>query len=325
MLRWIVLGALGLAAAVAALLWWRQSASAGIRVFVSNYRSDTVSVVDPELGREITAIRIDKGPMGLALRPGGTPQVAVANSTSNQVTLIDPDRLTVAGTIPVGKGPEYVAFSPDGAVLYATSPYDQTLNAFDMAQQRPAGDPIALGRRPNGLAVAPDGRRVYVLLKDVQGEAVAIDAASRAIVGRVGVGKQPTGIALSGDGTRLLAASFDDSTITVIDTETLAVVSTISAPTGLGLIAHPSQPLVFSLASFDDQIAVVDFATGQVAATFDVGQWPTYGAISPDGRRLYVPNEDSDNLAVIDAETHAVMVRIAVGDEPAHAVVVPAP
>jgi YVTN family beta-propeller protein len=316
MVRWLVLGVVLLVGAATAFVWWR-------RIFVSNYRSDTVSVVDPASAREVKAIPMEHGPMGLALRGGAIPQVAVANSTANYVTLVDPRSLDVIGTVPVGKGPEFIGFSPDGTLLYATSPYDLSLTVFDMVHNRPAGDPISFDRRPGALAVAADGSRVYVLLKDPRGEVVAIDAASRTIIGSVAVGRSPTGVALSGDGTRLLAASFDDSTISVVDTKTLTVVATIAAPTGMGLIAHPSRPLVFSLASFEDTIAVVDFASGAVAATFDEGQWPTYGTISPDGHTLYVPNEDSDNLAVIDADTHAVTVRIAVGDEPSHALVVP--
>ena len=141
------------------------------------------------------------------------------------------------------------------------------------------------------------------------------------VVGTVPAGKTPTALALSADGTRLLAASFDDSTITVIDTAAFKALATLEAPTGMGLITHPSKPLVYSLASFDDSIAVIDFQAGKTVATIDVGQYPTYGAISPDGRTLYVPNEDSDNVVEIDTETNAVQLRIAIGDEPAHAVI----
>lgn len=324
MIRKLLPGAVLLAVAAAALLvWQRQSEPQPTRVFVSNYRSDTVSVVDPALAREVKVIPVEKGPIGLALRGGATPQIGVANSTGNTVTLIDPDTMAVVGTLPVGKGPESIAFSPDGTLLYANSPYDLTVTRTDAVQGRPAGDPLRFDRRPGELVLSPDGRRLYVLIKDPRGEVVAIDTAQWTVVGTMPVGKSPTGIALSSDGGRLLAASFDDSTISVIDTAKLAVLSTIEAPTGLGLIAHPTQPLVFSLASFDDSVAVVDFAAGKVAGAIDVGQWPTYGAISSDGRTLYVPNEDSDNLAIIDVDGRAVTVRVAVGDEPAHALIIP--
>src|SRR5690606_23470536 len=145
----------------------------------------------------------------------------------------------------------------------------------------------------------------------------------RTVLGTPAVGKSPSGIALNGDGTRLLAASFDDSTISVIDTASLQVLATHEVPTGFGLLAHPTRPLAYSLASFDDLIAVLDYERGAIASTIESAQWPTYGAISSDGSTLYVPNEDSDNLAIIDTATQTVTLRIAVGDEPSHVLLLP--
>jgi len=321
MTRWIAIAAALLLGVAAWVFWTPGAPPVGARVFVSNYRSDTVSVVDVALAREIATLPVGQAPMGLALRAGDAPLLAVANSTASHVTLIDPLALEVRGAVPVGKGPEFVAFSPDGATLYATSHYDRTLTIVDVAQRRAVGDPIAFDRRPGEVVVAPDGGRVYVLLRDPNGAVVAIDAATRQVVGTVPVGKSPTGIGVSADGRRVFAASFDDSTISVVDTATLAVVATLDAPTGLGLLVHPRKPLLYSLASFEDTVAVVDVEAGKAVASIDVGQWPTYGAISADGRLLFVPNEDSDSLAQIDTQTNAVVLRIAVGDEPAHAVI----
>jgi YVTN family beta-propeller protein len=315
-----------LAAAVLALalaaggLWWRATAPVGSQIlFVSNYRADTVSVVDTALGREIRTLAVGDGPMGLAVRGGASPLLAVANSTAAHVTLIDPARLEPIGTVAVGREPEAVAFSPDGAHLYVTSAADRTVSVVDAAQRAVSGAPIAFDRKPAALAVAPDGTRLYVLLRDADGAVAAVDTATRRVLGTVAVGRSPTDLALTGDGTRLLAASFDDSAIAVIDTASLQADARLQAPTGMGLIAHPREPLVYSLASFDDSIAVVDFQAGSTVATIDVGQWPTYGTITADGRTLYVPNEDSDNVAEIDSETNSVRLRIAVGDEPAYA------
>lgn len=306
----------------AALYWWRPGGSEGAApiLFVSNYRADTLSVVDLTLGREVGTIKVGDSPMGLALRAGSDPVLAVANSTSSHVTFIDPQQREIIGTAPAGKGPEFIVFSRDGSLLYATSPYDLTVTVIDVAQRAVSGAPITFDRKPRSLAMSPDGKRLFVLLSDDKGAVAAVDTETRQVVGTIPVGKSPTGLALSGDGTRLFAASFDDSLITVIDAAAWKPLSTLQAPTGMGLIAHPSKPLIYSLASFDDTVAVVDYEAGEVVASIDVGQYPTYGTISADGRTLYVPTEDSDNVTEIDTETNAVGLRIAIGDEPAHAV-----
>jgi YVTN family beta-propeller protein len=316
-------------AVVAAALFWRRpggSERAAAVLFVSNYRVDTVSAIDLTLGREVRTIPVGDSPMGLAVRGGDAPLLAVANSTSNHVTFIDPRSLEITGTAEVGKGPEYVLFSRDGGQLYATSPYDLTITILDVGRRVAAGAPIAFDRKPRSLALSPDGTRLYVLLSGEDGAVAAVDTATRTIVGTIAVGRSPTGLALNGAGTRLLAASFDDDLITVIDTAAWKPLTTVQAPTGMGLIAHPSKPLVYSLVSFEDSIAVVNYESGQVVASIAAGQYPSYGTIAADGRTLYVPMEDSDNVTEIDTETNTVGLRIVVGDEPAHAVIFsPAP
>ena len=323
-MRWILaLVAVVAAGVLAFVLWPRPAAETKPLVLVSNYRGNTVSVVDPAAAREIKTIPIDDAPMGLALCSGETPLIAVANSGRSAVTLIDGASFEVSGTVTVGTGPEYVACSPDGRWLYVTSPFDMTVTVIDVAQRQVAGEPIRFDRKPGQLLGAPDGTRIYVALRDENGAVAAIDTTTRQVLATPVVGKSPSGIALNGDGTRLLAASFDDSTISVIDTATLQVIATHESPTGLGLLVHPQRPLAYSLASFDDEITVLDYESGTVVTTIELAQWPTYGAISADGATLYVPNEDSDNLALIDTATNAVTLRIAVGDEPAHALIVP--
>lgn len=307
------------AGALAYVGWWRAGGGV-LRIFVSNYRDNTLSVIDGELGREVKVLPVGDSPMGIAVRRD-PPLVAVANSTADRVTLVDPLAPAIIGSVRVAKGTEAVAFSPDGALLYVAGPFEKTLQVVDVARRAVIGAAVAFDRRPTRLAVSPDGRRVYVMLRDERGAVAVVDAGSRRIETTIPIGRAPCGLALGDGGRRLLAASFDDSAVTVIDTTSLAVVATHAVNTGSGLVAHPSRPLVYSMASGDDEVDVLDFATGQVVATITGVGSPTNGAITGDGETLYVPYEDADMVAAFATVSNARLERIAVGNEPVAAAI----
>jgi len=292
------------------------------RVFVSNYKDDTVSVVDTALDREIKVLPIGDSPFGITVCRGAVPTVAVANSTARTVTLIDAVSLEIVGKVAAGKGPEFVACSADGARLYVTSPYDLTVTVIDVAQRAPLGEPIKLALKPGPIAVSPDGKRLYVVLRDAQGVVQAINTETHAVEASAPVGKYPTDVAVSRDGSRVLAPSFDDSTITVIDAASFKVLGAYPAETGTGLLLHPDRPLAYSMAGMEDTITVLDYQAGKEVAAIECGEWPTYSAMTADGRFLYVVNEESDNLVKIETEANQAVTRIAVGNEPSDAVVV---
>ncbi len=321
--RLLLAAAALLAVGGGALLWRRATASPpASRLFVSNYKDDTVSVVDTALDREIKILPVGDSPFGITVCRGATPMVAVANSTARTVTLIDARSLEIVGKVATGKGPEFVACSADGTRLYVTSPYDLTVTVIDVAQRAPLGEPIKLALKPGPITLSPDGGRLYVVLRDAQGLVQAINTASRAVEASAPVGKYPTDVAVSRDGSHVLAPSFDDSTVTVIDAASFKVLGVYPAETGTGLLLHPDRPLAYSMAGMEGIITVLDYQAGKEVAAIECGEWPTHSAMTSDGRFLYVVNEESDNVVKIDTETNKSVTRIAVGNEPSDAVVV---
>lgn len=290
------------------------------RVFVSNYQDDTVSVIAGDPEREIKIIDVGDSPIGIAARPGG-PLVAVVNSTGARVTFIDAARLEIVGRVEVGGVAEHAAFSSDGKLLFVTLPKVRRIAVID-PDTRVVRDSIALERKPKRLAVSPDGRRLYVLLHAREGGVAVVDIATHAVERIVPTGPFPTDFGLTSDGRRLVVASFDDDNVTVIDTVTLEPVATWPVPTGLGIVVHPTQPLVYSMDSFDGGVEVLNYATGERIATLMTGEFPTYSTITADGRFLYVVNEESDNVAKVDTATNERISRVGVGGEPANAVIV---
>ena len=286
------------------------------RIFVANFGDNTVSVVDGSLDREIAVLPVGKSPQSLALRQS-PPLLAVANSGASNVSLIDPVGLKVLpDALPAGRGPETVAFSADGKRLFVTCFYDKSVLVIDLASRAQPHPALVFERTPRRLLVTPDGTKLFVLLHDEEGGVAVVDLATWQVDKTIPVDRFPVALALTVDRHRIAVASSDVNTLTFIDLATLQPVETQHVQTDFGLVMHPRKPLLYSMLSFDGEVLVYDYAARATVASIAVGEWPTYGAITSDGRFLYVPNAEASNVVKVDTDSNTTLLRIAVGNDP---------
>src|SRR3989475_7030620 len=90
---------------VAALVLGHARAGAEVRVFVTNEKSDNVTVIDAATRKVIQSIPVGKRPRGVAVSPDGR-RVYVTNSNSDTLSVIDARSLAVLSTVPAGGEPE---------------------------------------------------------------------------------------------------------------------------------------------------------------------------------------------------------------------------
>ena len=74
---------------------------AGTRVYVTNYDSNNVSVIDTATNTVVATVTVGSDPFGVSENPAGT-KVYVANQGSNNVSVIDTATNTVVATVPAG-------------------------------------------------------------------------------------------------------------------------------------------------------------------------------------------------------------------------------
>jgi YVTN family beta-propeller protein len=289
------------------------------RVFVANSGDNTVSVIDGDLDREVAVIPVGNFPQGLALREE-EPLLAVANSRGNSVTLIDPVTLQPGmDKIPACRFPLDMKFSADGKLLFCTCYDDQSVVVVDIAARTVVGEPVPIGAPPPRVKLSKDGALLYVLQYQENGGVVVIDTTTRTVTKTVRVGPFPTDMVIQPDGERLFVASFNTDTVTVVDLGKLDPVETLELPVGNGLLIHPTEPLLYSLVTFDDEVSVFDYLRKKAVAAIPVGRHPMYSTMSANGRFVYAVNSSDGNVMKIDTETNQVLVRIAVGVEPTDA------
>lgn len=116
-------------------------------------------------------------------------------------------------------------------------------------------------------------------------------------------------------GTAYVSSEKDDA-LTLIDTKTLAVKGTIpTCKRGRHIQRLPDGKLM--VACTDSNAAdVIDPATGKSVRRVPLGDEPEAFDLSPDGKTIYVSNEDEAEASFVDAATGKVLQSIKVGQEP---------
>ena len=111
--------------------------------------------------------------------------------------------------------------------------------------------------------------------------------------------------------TRAYVANAGDNTVSVIDTATNSVITTV--PVGLGPTAvavTPNGRFVYVVNQRSNDVSVISAVTNTVIATVPVGLAPSGLAITPNGAFAYVSSIPSMNISVIDTATNTVVTNI---------------
>jgi YVTN family beta-propeller protein len=151
--------------------------------------------------------------------------------------------------------------------------------------------------RPFGVAISPDKSHIYVTCEgseivtviDVQralrfvrtqpGPFVQdLSASANYVSTRIEVGRDPRGVTFTPDGDKLLVANRLDDTLSVIDTRTnhLATTVPLAGPKEISILRHGEQTFYTSRYSFQRQIGC---ANCHIDSTFDGLTWD----LEPDG------------------------------------------
>ncbi|MGB7727213.1 MAG: beta-propeller fold lactonase family protein [Candidatus Acidiferrum sp.] len=212
-------------------------------------------------------------------------RIYIADNVNNLVDVVDTTTNTLVTTIPVGPGATSVAITPNGQFGYVAEYGDSNVSVFSLATNTLVAT-IPIGFVGNWDMATPDGAFVYV---------------TSSVDNRVAV--------------------ISTSTNTLTSTFTITPPSGQPASTCLGGPRfNPAGTLGYivqaCLTNSPGSITVLSIPSNAQLATITVGTFPYDLVLSPDGSRLYIPNEGSNNVSVIDTSSNTVIATIPVGNAP---------
>ncbi len=202
------------------------------RVFVSNWVSRTVTVLEGKTGALSGKYKVAGTPRGLALSLDGE-LLYVANFDNGTIEVVDTHTLKRVQTLftgkeglPAGGAKRHLVVDRVMNRLYASDMARGSVFALDLASMKMLAE-IKVGYKTNTIKVSPDGAWVFVSTRGPNhaldyelkgpefGEFLVINARTLAITERHWGGNQPTGLAVSPDGNKIVFTDFLDHRLEV--------------------------------------------------------------------------------------------------------------
>ena len=305
---WLALSLILLSLAAGRTIWGAPFA------YITNYSSNTVSVLNTTTNVVLGSIPVGLQPVGVAVDPAGK-RIYITNQGSNTVSVIDRATLGVFGSpIPVGISPAGVAVNPAGTRVYVSNQGTSNVSVIDTATGAVIGPPIPVGLNPVGIAVNPSGKKVYVANQGTSNVSV-IDAETATVISPpIPVGLRPSGVAVNPAGTRIYVTNQGSNNLSVIDTETetvMAIPYVGIRPAGVAV--NPAGTRVYVANQGSSDLSILDAATNSlIGPPIPVGLNPIGVSVNPAGTRVYVANFNSNSVSVIDLATGS-LINVATG------------
>lgn len=170
--------------------------------------------------------------------------------------------------------------------------------------------PLPSGTQPWSVATARDGS---VWVSDPPNDRVFHLSSSGAILATIPVGAIPYDIALTPDNQNLYVASYLADTVSVIDTSSELVVSTIALASGagpIGVTVSPRGDTVYVTGYGNRTLIKIDVASGS-PTTYPVAGEDQTLALSPDGSKVYLPDYSSGNIEVRSTSDGSLLATLA--------------
>jgi YVTN family beta-propeller protein len=289
-------------------------------LFVTDTKSDSISVIDTNTFEVVATISLGPGkPNRVVFHPDGK-WAWVVYDKSHDLGVVDADARRLVKRVKIGGNPYNLNFTPDGRYLlvldWASDTSTDEVIFYDLQTEKIDGR-VEVSTWPAHSVFSRDGKRLFVS-GETAGDLSVIDLATRTVVARhVHGGGDAMGLAATADGKLLYAATGENRTILKIDTATSKPVGAIALP---GIVHEATLTLdgrhLYTTLRKANKIVVIDTATDKIVTTIPQQGYPDLVTMEPNGRYALVTNRWADHVSVIDLTTHTQVRTIPVGKAP---------
>jgi YVTN family beta-propeller protein len=283
-------------------------------VFVSCPEIDTVFVVRADKNWVVDSFGLKGQPTYLAIDSDSSRQRLYGLATGDRmVKVVDLSSYRIMDffPVPLNDDPTFMTISPDGQGAFLLDERSGYLSRLDLNTGRIMAR-VLLGYRPKYLAYLNQQNLLAVSLSLSQ-RVLLLNPSNLSEVGTILTGSSPEGLAAMDN--QLYVADFGDNTVDVADLIGRGSQSRLTV--GFGprrLIATDNQIFVSNYLGGSLSV-LVPGQLGVIQEIVGLGQ-PLEMAFDRFYRRLYVADEGTASLAVIDVNTNRLLGRIMLGAKP---------
>jgi len=247
---------------------------------VANALSNSLTFIDPANGNVQRVLNDIVDPYQLRFSPDMKWFVTAANRLDH-VDLYHwlpndaAHPLKLIKRIAAPKTPSHVTIDSRSSVVYVSLQDSSELLAIDLATQAPRWK-IAVGKLPADVFLTKDDKRLFVgLTGDRFVEVYDVGGASPKLLQRIPTGDGAHAFRARGDGRHLFVSNRVANTISMIDTQAMAVVAELPGPSGpdcMEVLADGKTLLVSS--RWARKLTFIDIESRKVLRQIPVGKSP---------------------------------------------------
>jgi YVTN family beta-propeller protein len=273
--------------------------------------------------------------LGLAVAPlvAQSHTLIVLSHRNHTAYELDPDSGKILHEYTAPDQPHEATVSPDGKRIFLAVPQGPTVEILEGESMKPIGriespefkrTPVQTqngmnsNAAPHGIAMTADGNKVYVGLEnaDVPG-VVVIDPKAGKVVKKIDLLLQGGHYLAIQPGTgKLYYPHRDDNRVVVLDTNTDKILRIVPVKGGPVGVAFRPNGEVWLHEDGDGSVTVLDKTDTVVQVIPTGGQGAGRIAVSPDGRYAASTHGGTQDVAIIDTETRAVVASVPLGRGP---------
>jgi YVTN family beta-propeller protein len=297
-------------------------------LYVTNYRSNTISVVDTRNNVVKETIPVGERPSEVVIDQG-KERIYVINCKSNNISIVD-TRQNVKKDIDVGKCPWSIAQDPDYNTIYVANVKDSTVSVINSSTTEVVKT-IAVDDYPTDIWINPESHLVYVTVSESNSIHVIKPDLSSArepfpivknITGPSNSVSHPVNVAGDHNMTmdQAYVANLNSSSIWVVDEEKTAIFDQVGIPFPNVVTVDTNHHIVYALAgnwsqeqltrtSLPYQIYKMNpSATGPAEEVSPISTWEKFATqladleVDPNSGTLYATNMQSNSLKIIPPE-----------------------
>ena len=286
------------------------------RIFITNEKGNSISVINGETLEVESEIAIGERPRGIGISPDGT-EVYVAVSEENLIAVFDPKTLEVLRKFKSGSDPETFAVHPNGNI-YISNEDDAKATVYNPKTGELVAE-IQVGLEPEGVAISPDGSRVIVTSESTNMLHV-ITVPGNTITDNILVGSRPRAAVFTKNSKVAYATAEISGEIVKVDMENAKILirTQLEDPKSKpkDLVLSKDEKYLYVAGGRSNSVWLLDATTLEVIKSIPVGKRVWGLAITRDGGRVFSTDGVSGTVSVIDTSSNEVIKTIAVGKFP---------
>jgi YVTN family beta-propeller protein len=330
-----------------------SAAQQKLRIVQTNSAGDNIHIIDAVTNKVVGEIKGIEAPHGLTVSPDGS-RIYVSEEADDSVLVIDGKTLQVIKRIPLSGNPNLIDITPDGRFVYVAIALSWTdMSEFPQIKAAKSGGvdvidtqslqnvkTIPLTGGVHDLNVTPDGKFVIAGAsrgaKPAANSMYVIDAKTNEVAWTLPMSPSPSPMAVTkkpdGSTDKIYAQLGGFNGFAVIDFATHAKTNQIKLPDVAAdkQVAHGPPAASHGIAVTGDQKTLL--VNSRLNSTLYVyslpdltllggvplgGKGAGWLTITPDDKTVYVANEHSNDVSVVDIKGLKEVALIKVGYAPA--------